>query len=212
MNRMEITRKYLFDSYENSEFLKNNKKEKMYRYEHTLRVTKWGEKIAQAENLDQEALVVGCLLHDISYIEEMDTAEKRMNHGRRSVEIVKSFVENLGFEEEIAKDILYGIAIHVDGNSNFTWRESVLADSISDADNLDRFDVYRIYETMEYSQYSNMGLKEKEEFCKERIKRIHGNLEVAFSTPFATKIFHDELEFMLEFYTKLYQQCLNSYE
>ena len=210
MNRIEKTKKYLYESYEKSKYLQKNPKEKMYRHEHTLRVAKWGEKIARNEELDQEALIVGCLLHDISYIEEMDTREKQVGHGRRSAEIVKDFVDSLGFEEETKKDILYGISIHVDGQAAFEWKDSVLAESISDADNLDRFDVYRIYETLEYSGYSSMRNEEKEIFCRERLDAIYQNLQEDFSTPFATVVFHDELRFMEEFYKRLQQQCLNS--
>lgn len=211
MDRIEKAKDFLTKMYNESEYLNNNLSQKNYRFEHTLRVSKWGEKIAIDEGLDIDALVVGCLLHDISYIEEIDSEEKAINHGRRSAEIVGDFLNELDFDLDTKNDILHGIAIHVDGKSAKEWRNSVLASSIGDADNLDRFDAYRIYEFLQFNNYSEMNIAEKEKFCIERIAKINENLKVDFSTTFATRIFHSELRFMLGFYTKLYNQCLNSY-
>lgn len=39
-----------------------------YRYEHSLRTAAIGQRIAREEGLNEEALIIACLLHDIGYI------------------------------------------------------------------------------------------------------------------------------------------------
>lgn len=211
MNRISKTRAYLVEMFDKSEHLNQHPVDKMYRYEHTLRVANWGERIAMASGLDIDALVVGCLLHDLSYIEPMLTRETQINHGRRSSQLAEDFVMSLGFDENTARDILYGIAIHVDGESHFEWRDSVLAKSISDADNLDRFDAYRIYEILEITGYSSKQLSEKINYCEVQIENIHHYKSLVLATDYATRKFREQLDFMLDFYMRLLHQCQMSY-
>ena len=211
MNRISKTKAYLREMFDKSEHLNKNPIAKMYRYEHTLRVAHWGERIALASNLDIDALVVGCLLHDLSYIEPMPSKEAQINHGRYASQLAEAFVMSLGFDEKVAKDILYGIAIHVDGVSHFTWRDSILAESISDADNLDRFDAYRIYEILEITGYSSKSLSEKINYCEKQIDNIHHYQILELATPYATDKFREQLDFMLDFYMRLHHQCQMSY-
>ncbi len=207
LDKVTKTKEYLTDLFNQSEYLKEQPLQREYRYDHTLRVSYWGKEIATKEGLDVEALIVGCLLHDISYIEEMPTKEAWLNHGRRSAEIAKPFLETLGFDNTTMMDILYGIAIHVDNKSDFIWNKSILADSISDADNIDRFDVYRIYETLEYDKFSHMNNSEKIEYCQTRISRVNSNAGVEFATVSATQLFHERLATMKEFFEKMLEQC-----
>lgn len=207
MDKIVRTKKYLTELFNESQYLQDNPHERDYRYDHTLRVSYWGKYIAEKEGLDVEALVVGCLLHDISYIEEMPTREIQLNHGRRSAEIARPFLEILGFDETTKNDILFGIAIHVDDKSDFYWKRSILAESISDADNLDRFDVYRIYESLEYDAFSKMKNEEKIEYCQKRIDRVKMNFKIDFATVTATKLFHERLQNMKNFFELMLEQC-----
>ena len=89
-----------------------------YRIEHTYRVANIGREIAQQEGFDETEMVIACLLHDISYCEA--TGEGRFwptvrEHGRRSAQIARPFLEELGLPKDRIEDICYGIAIHVDG-------------------------------------------------------------------------------------------------
>ncbi len=210
MNKISKTKAYLKLKYDQSPHLNAHPFEKMYRYEHTLRVASWAERIALAENLDLDALVVGCLLHDISYIEPMPNEEARLNHGRRSAEICAEFLSELGFDEDIEKDILHGISAHVDGKGIEGWEDTLISDSISDADNLDRFDAYRIYEALEFAKYSQMTLEEKTEFCLKKMDGIEKYMEYEMATRYATLQFREMLKFMHSFYSKLHLQCSNS--
>lgn len=208
MDRITKAKQYMLQLFDESSYLSDKPYEKAYRVDHTLRVSSWGKFIAEKEHLDVEALVVGCLLHDISYIEEMRNREEQLNHGRRSAEISESFIKSLDFDSDTTKDILHGIAIHVDGRDkpDINRRNSILAKSISDADNLDRFDVYRIYESLMFDKFSIKNNNEKVLYCENRLARIEQNLKTNFSTNTATREFHQELKRSQDFFKHLLVQ------
>lgn len=209
-NCVQKTYDYLLNTYNESEWLKQNPNDKAYRFEHTLRVAKHGRNIAKAEGLNEDALVVGCLLHDISYCEELDTEEAHRGHGRRSAALVKDFVHSLGFDNETTMSILYGIAIHVDNEADFPGERTPLALSISDADNLDRFDVYRIYEGMQYDDFRSLSIADKLNYCESRIERLEKLKSYTMATDYATQLFQKEVVYTHEFFSKLLLQLRNS--
>lgn len=127
-----------------------------YRFRHTLRVAELGRRIARAEGLSEDALVVGCLLHDLAYSEVMPDEAAWRGHGRRSAALARPFVETLALPDADREALLFGIAIHVDDVSGFPGERSPLACSIGDCDNLDRFDVYRVYEQLERVGFSTL--------------------------------------------------------
>ncbi|MGN0784359.1 MAG: HD domain-containing protein, partial [Candidatus Aphodomorpha sp.] len=51
-----------------------------YRLEHSMRVANIGREIARAEGLAEEALVIACLLHDISYGEPWEGEQAWKEH------------------------------------------------------------------------------------------------------------------------------------
>ena len=61
-----------------------------YRYTHSLRVAGICRKIAQAEGLDEEMLVLGGMLHDIGYV-ACKTKAEFTDHGLKSAEIAGEF-------------------------------------------------------------------------------------------------------------------------
>lgn len=66
MNRIEQTIAFLEADFEKSPLKEEDKR---YRVEHSYRVANIGKEIALAENLNVEAFIIACLLHDYSYIE-----------------------------------------------------------------------------------------------------------------------------------------------
>ena len=122
--------------------------EKNYRLEHSFRVANIAKEIAKKEGLDLEGLVIAGLLHDISYSETFKNENDWKNHGRKSAQIAKPFLEGLGMNSNRIQEICYGIAIHVDDEADFEGMKTPFSISVGDADNIDRFDVYRIYETL----------------------------------------------------------------
>lgn len=207
---IEKTKAFLLQKYDESPYFLEHPEAKAYRLEHTMRVANLGEKIARAEGLDVEALVIACLLHDLGYCEEYKDYEDALNHGRRSAAIARPFLESLGLEPERIQEICYGIAIHVDDKADFEGERTPLALSVSDADNLDRFDAYRIYQGLEFKVYSKIPLHEKRETVVSTLEKLEKYLKMELGTEFATKLWVERITFYKTFYQKLLAQLETS--
>lgn len=84
---------FLKEQFEQSVYLANDPVQRKNRVEHALRVAAIGRQIAVEEGLNEEALVIGCLLHDLSYTERIVDGEASwINHGRRSVELARPWL------------------------------------------------------------------------------------------------------------------------
>lgn len=176
-----------------------------YRLEHTFRVARIGAAIARAEGMDEEAMTIACLLHDVSYYLLIEDADWR-EHGRLSAQIARPFLEELGLDGGVIGEICYGIAIHVDDRADFPGERTAFALTIGDADNIDRFDVYRLYETLEHAGFSKMPLAEKRAYVDGTRKRLEGFLATAFATPTATALWQERVRYYLDFYRRLGEQ------
>jgi putative nucleotidyltransferase with HDIG domain len=210
MDQVSKIIKFVEDSFTNSNYPPSELDSKQYRLEHTFRVANIGKQIANQENLNVDAMVVACLFHDISYIETFNSQDDWKNHGRRAAEIAKPLVEALDFDQKTKSDILYGIAIHVDGKSDFEGEDNVFALSVSDADNIDRFDAYRFYEMLKYNKFETLSYDEKVEFINKQTERFTKLLNEKFATVTATNLFHEKIKFSLDFLSKLCMQLENS--
>lgn len=209
-NNIEKTKAFLLQRFDESPYYADHEDEKAYRLEHSMRVANLGERIARAENLDVEALVIACLLHDVSYCEEFKNREDKLNHGRRSAAIAQPFLESLDLEPERVQEICYGIAIHVDDQADFEGERTLLAISVSDADNLDRFDAYRIYIDLEWKAFSKMPIAEKKETVTKTLEKLEKYQQVEFGTSFATQLWVERITFYRTFYQKLLTQLERS--
>ncbi len=205
-DRIDQTKAFLLQRFNESLYYADHKAEKDYRLEHTMRVANLGESIARAEGLDCKVLVIACLLHDVGYCEEFKREDDWLNHGRRSAAIARPFLESLGLEPEKIQEICYGIAIHVDDKADFEGERTPFAISIGDADNLDRFDAYRIYETLEAKAFSKMSLNEKEETVTRILEKLDRYIKMELGTDFATSLWVERIGFYQTFYQKLLAQ------
>ena len=212
MNTEMITKteKFLKDTFAASSYLQANPTDRDYRLEHSYRVANIARTIAEAEGFDVTYAVIGGLLHDIAYCEEMKTYEDRMNHGRRSAAIARPFLESLGLCADAVNEICYGIAIHVDDEADFHWERTPFCETIGDADNIDRFDAYRIYETLEYLKFSEMSLTDKREKVASTIDRLTGYKEMKLGTATAKSLWIQRLDYYIGFYEKLKAQLDSS--
>ena len=209
-NRIEKTKQFLHSTLLESAYFKEHPAEGEYRYEHSIRVANIGKSIAEAEGLNVENMILGCLLHDVSYgVFEGDDWE---NHGRLSAKIARPFLLEIGLAEAEVEEICYGIAIHVDDKADFKGPRTALAMSISDADNIDRFDAYRIFDFLRYNKYEAMNLDEKRVFVQKYLIRLGGYLrEIPVATETGKRMWLEKLDFQTEFYKKLLDQIENSY-
>lgn len=177
-----------------------------YRFQHTLRVAELGRRIARAEGLSEDALVVGCLLHDLAYSEVMPDEAAWRGHGRRSAALARPFVETLALPDADREALLFGIAIHVDDVSGFPGERSPLACSIGDCDNLDRFDVYRVYEQLERVGFSTLDADAQRAFVAKAQAHLRHCENAPVSTATARALWQDRLAFQNEFYRRLSAQ------
>lgn len=209
-DKIEQTKAFVIRKFDESPYFMEHPENKAYRLEHTMRVANIGEQIARAEGLDIEALVIACMLHDVSYCEFFEGVEAWRDHGRRAAAIARPFLKSLELEPEKIDEICYGIAIHVDDEADFKGEKTPLALSVGDADNLDRFDAYRIFSTLELKAFSKMPLDEKKETVTSTLTKLKKYRLMEFGTKFATKIWRERLDFYIVFYEKLLSQLQSS--
>lgn len=210
---IQKTEEFLKETFDSSEFLNEHPSDKEYRLQHSYRVANIGKRIAQAEGFDVTETVMACLLHDISYCETFQDFEKDWkNHGRRAAQIARPFLENLGLESDHINDICYGIAIHVDDEADFEWKRTPFAETVGDADNIDRFDAYRIYESLQYCKFSEMAFVEKQEKVDSMLQRLHELMDMKLGTKTAEGIWQERIVYYISFYEKLKEQLANSTE
>ncbi len=197
---------FLKEQFNKSKYMSQNEKSKKYRLEHTIRVANIGKEIAKREGLNEESLIIGCLLHDISYINEFHSEEDWLNHGRNSAKIARPFLETLELNDEQVDEICYGIAIHVDDQSDFPGERSPLAVSIGDCDNIDRFDVFRIYENLENKSFAGLPYKEQIEYVVKVLDNLNKYKNMELSTKAGTDMWVDKITFQILFYERLKSQ------
>lgn len=160
--------------------------------------------------MDSDAMVIACLLHDISYINEFTGREEARNHGRYSAKIARPFLEEIGMEPEIIEDICYGIAIHVDDEADFPGKRTAFALTVGDADNIDRFDAYRIFENLKWAKYDEMSLEEKKTHVEKLLERLESYKKLDFATETSKAMWLEKLDYQIGFYKKLELQIENS--
>jgi len=207
---IDKTEGFLKDRFQNSLLFQSDPDAYAYRLEHSYRVANIGKQIAEAEGFDPTEMVIACLLHDISYCEPFRSREESMNHGRLSAKIARPFLKGLGLAEERIEDICYGIAIHVDDTADFPGERTRFAETISDADNIDRFDVYRIYENLNYMDFSHLPLEEKQKKAISMLEQLHKLRMMKLATPTAIKLWQQRIDFYISFYERLNMQLHNS--
>ncbi len=210
MTSLEQAEQFLKETYEKSEYLTAHPADKMYRLEHSYRVANIAREIARKEGLPQEELTIAGLLHDISYCDTFRSEEDWMDHGRKSARMVRDFLEKAGFSREMTEEICYGIAIHVDDEADFVGERTAFAQTVGDADNIDRFDAYRIYEKLQYRGFSERSLEEKKKLVSETLERLKKYQQEEFGTRTATEMWRGRIAFWAEFYRKLWDQLANS--
>ena len=200
---------FVKSGFESCPYFAENPADGEYRLEHTLRVARIGGEIARREGLDEEALILACLLHDIAYSREIPAGGWN-EHGRVGAAIARSFLKGLGLEERRIREICYGIAIHVDDRADFEGERTVLALSVSDADNIDRFGVFRIYDAMRYAGFYEMDLEQKLEWTKKRIPALERLRPIEFATDSAREMWLGNIDYQIDYFTRLLRQLEDS--
>lgn len=200
---------YLKTAFDESEVYQGHESEKNYRIEHSLRVANIGKEIALKEGYNVENVVIGCLLHDISYAYGIPE-DRHKDHGRLSAQLVRPFLQSLNLDHRQIESICGAIAIHVDDEADFEFERTAETEVVGEADNLDRFDAYRIYEVLQWKQFSDLSLKQKKETVENTIVRLNSYLNMPFHSETAKNIWVERIQFQLDFYNRLKGQLDNS--
>lgn len=204
--RIQETERFLREKLTESPYFLKFPAKGEYRLEHSFRVARIAGEIARAEDLDEEAAVIAGLLHDVSYCREFEGHDDWMNHGRDASRIARPFLETLGLRESMIREIIYGIAIHVDNEAGFAGERTPFALTVMDADNIDRFDVYRIYEMMEHVGYSRLKTAEKRGYVIMVLEILERYEKMELATRTATALWRERVSYYLAFYRKLLVQ------
>lgn len=173
-----------------------------YRYTHTLRVADIGRKIARAEKLDEEMLVLGCLLHDIGYVackKQTDYAD----HGLKSAEIAEAFLLEQGYDPVKTESICYGIRVHTQEDSERIRSATVLEDSVSDADNIDRFDAWRFSRSLYWDGLDKLSIRKMHTLACTRVRRMEELRDLRFATETGRQLWNEKLALWTDFYHRL---------
>ena len=201
------------DSFMRAELMKsaafkgNTVRSAEYRIEHSCRVAHIAAFIAAREGFDEEQAFAAGLLHDIGYSEEMSSEADYMEHGRIGARIARPFLTELGYTDEQVNDMCYGIAIHVDDKADFSGERTLLALSVQDADNIDRFDALRLFENLKAAGYGDMPLDEQAGFLDARIGKLTKLRELPFGSQTALKMWQDKIDFQIDFLKRLRSQA-----
>ena len=196
-------------SFDSCPFFAENPADGQYRFEHTLRVAHLGAEIARKEGLDEEALTIACLLHDIAYSREIPAGGWN-EYGRVGARIARPFLEGLGLDAETINEICYGIAIHVDDEADFDGERSTLALSVADADNIDRFGAFRLYDSLRYAGLYGMSLEEKLDWTRKRVPALERLRPIDFATETARELWLKNINYQIDYFTRLLRQLEQS--
>ena len=201
MDMIQHTKAYI-----KQRFLKELKQEDgYYRYTHSLRVAGICRNIALDEGLEEEMLILAGLLHDIGYVackSRLDYAD----HGLKSAQIAEAFLKECGDDPQKTESICYGIRIHTQEDAERLRPATVLEDSVSDADNIDRFDAWRFSRNLYWDGLDKLTVKQMRQLCITRTQRMADLRRLRFATDTAKRMWNKKLDLWDDFYSRLGDQ------
>ncbi len=167
-----------------------------YRWQHTLRVSQYGRRIAAAEGADEELVVAACLLHDVAVFDPGDWHD----HGRLGAALIRPWLPEIGYSPEATEAICYAVAAHVDVEHPAT----LIAQVTTDADNVDRFGAYRVILWCLEARDDYEGMIGK---LQARVQRLHDyHARTVMQTPTGQALFQAQLELQIAFFEALIQE------
>jgi hypothetical protein len=170
-----------------------------YRWKHTLRVCHYGRQLAEAEGANVELTLAACLLHDVAVFEDGDWHD----HGRLGARLSRPYLQTLYAPAE-AEHICYSVALHADDRADFEHPPTVESKIVSDADNIDRFDVYRLLifcqpDIDDFDRLVVQAKARKEELEDYRRRQVMG-------THSGNALFDRRLDYQIAFFEGLIRQ------
>lgn len=170
-----------------------------YRWQHTLRVTQYGVKIAKTEGANVEWVMAACLLHDSEWFSEK--TNKEIDHGHVAAREIRSFLEQIGYSAEAVDNICYSVGVHSAGSVWYEHEHTLEAKVVSDADNVDRFGALRtiFWCVDEVNDFDALVAK-----LSKRILRLEDYKErQIMETATGNQLFNQQLVRQIEFFKRL---------
>lgn len=180
-----------------------------YRYEHSLRVASWGQKIAREESLPEIPLMMACLLHDAGY-PECKTMEDWNRHPAFSEIVARKYLEKIHYDESLTESICRGVLYH-DRWNNFPEDLSSFELSVRDADDLDRFDVMRLC-LLGHGDIGEHSAEKISENCRKRLQWEENARNRICGTETARRFWMERMDMYRNFYRELLRQMENTRE
>lgn len=176
-----------------------DQKEKDYRYYHSLRVTAIGKEICKIEGGDPFTVELACILHDVGKFE----SPTEIAHGRVSAQVARKFLKTTTLSEKHINDICYAIAVHVDNDAGYNYPDIIEAHIVTDADNIDRFDVLRIVQTFNYENLETLEPHLAKEIVINKLSRFDKFiLQGKLDTIEGTRLFKEKMSFQIDFFKR----------
>lgn len=175
-----------------------------YRFEHTMRVAAIGQKIAKAEGIPEEPLVIGCLLHDIGYI-KCKKIEDFDIHAVFSEKMAAKYLKSIHYPKEMSESICNAILIHDGGIKRLNHTPTPFELSVMDADDIDRMDAMRLCLTA-HSQIGEYSAEEIIQHCKVKKTKLEESLKRVCGTKTADELWKDKITYQLDYFNRLQQQ------
>lgn len=211
MGNYEKALQFLKQKYSESDYFQRKPWSMEYRINHSIRCANIGREIARNEGLNEEAIAIACLLHDVSYALDFKTKEDIINHGRTSAKMVRPFLKELGYNDELIENMCYGIAIHVDDKADFPGTVNPFSYTIVASDNIDRFDTYRIYDNMEHVHFDKLSIDDQIIYVVKALKQLKKAKLLNFLTKTANAMWQDKVLFQIKYFNRLLKQLQNSF-
>ena len=180
-----------------------------YRYEHMLRVALWGKRIAEGEGWDPEPLIIGGLLHDVSYPDCQEEGSSD-DHPAASAIIARELLTKIGYDPAWIDPICTAIQYH-DRWNDLPEGLTAFELSVRDSDDLDRFDMMR----NSISLSKDMGEFRAGEIlaaCDKTLAVIDEYEDRICGTETAKRLWKEKLAVRREMYLRSVAQANNTYE
>lgn len=206
---IEKSIQYLRAEFAQSEYYAQRNAELQYRVAHSFRVANIGREIARREGFDEEGLVIACLLHDVSYADGITDEKAWREHGRASAKKIRPFLSQLDLSPRQVDEICLAVAVHAEDPDNLRVPVSAFMRSVSDADNIDRYDAYRLLDSMHSAAWITQPPAAQLQFIEKELQSVLPEKDRQLSTITATEMWKDKIQFRVSALLRLKRQLLS---
>jgi uncharacterized protein len=150
-------------------------------FDHTLRVTRLCERLAQDEGADLRVVLPAALLHDIARpLEE----EQGIAHEQAGAAIASEFLSSIGYDEALIQKITHAIRTHRYRSTNRP--ETLEAMVLSDADKLDAMGAVGIARTFMQAGERKGTMADAIDHIQDKLLKLKGRMYTKSARELAT--------------------------